>query len=111
GPVFTELSLKRFGNAESFGFAPYPLWFMFSGASANETGFAVGFVGVEAKTEADFDRHTGSILEFDWNGNPLRRFILPAEATAFDIDYSNNAIYTIENRPDPTLVKYSITND
>ncbi len=110
GPIFPELSLKKFGDDSSFGFAPYPLWFMFSGASANETGFAVGFVGVEAKTESDFDRHIGSILEFDWDGNPRRRFILPAEATAFDIDYSNNAIYTIENRPDPTLVKYSITD-
>ncbi len=110
GPVFPELSLKKFGDDSSFGFAPYPLWFMFSGASANETGFAVGFVGVEAKTESDLDRHIGSILEFDWDGNPRRRFILPAEATAFDIDYSNNAIYTIENRPDPTLVKYSIAN-
>ncbi|MDE6263825.1 MAG: TolB-like 6-bladed beta-propeller domain-containing protein, partial [Paramuribaculum sp.] len=85
-----------------------PLWFMFSGVSADSTRFAVGFVGVEAKSETDFDRRTGSILEFDWDGNPRRQFILPTEVCAFDIDYSNNAIYTIENRPTPTLVKYSI---
>lgn len=110
GPVFPELKIVSYGGSMGIGYSPSPLWFMFFGACASEDSFAVGFIGVEARTEIDFNRGINSILEFDWEGNPQRRFILPMEATAFDIDYSNNILYTIENLPDPTLVRYNLKN-
>jgi len=110
GPVFPELKIVSYGGSMGIGYSPSPLWFMFFGACASEDSFAVGFIGVEARTETDFNRGINSILEFDWEGNPQRRFILPMEATAFDIDYSNNILYTIENLPDPTLVRYNLKN-
>lgn len=110
GPVFPELKIVSYGGSMGIGYSPKPLWFMFFNACASEDCFAVGYIGVEAKTKADFDRGINSILEFDWNGQPQRRLLLPSEATTFDIDYSNNILYTIENRPDPTLVRYNLKN-
>jgi len=109
GPVFPELKIVSYGGSMDSGF-PRPLWFMFSNASAAEDSFAVGYIGVEAKTDADFERGINSILEFDWNGQPQRRLLLPSEAMTFDIDYTNNILYTVENLPDPTLVRYNLKN-
>lgn len=110
GPVFPELKMKQFGMPGAMGQSPSPLWFLFSGVCATDKACAIGYIGVEVKKDADFDRQINSILEFDWDGKPMRRFLLPHEAYAFDIDFSNNVIYSIENRPDPTLVKYVISH-
>lgn len=110
GPVFPELSIKSYGGDMGIGYATSPLWFMFSGVNASDEAFHVGYIGVEVKSNDDFSRQINSILEFDWNGKPQRRFILASEAMTFTVDNANNMLYTVEDRPDATLVQYKLAD-
>lgn len=108
GPVQAEIAVKS--NDAGFGYVMSltPLWLMFSGVTASDDCFAVGYIGVEIKNQDDFQRESNSILEFDWDGRPLRRFVPENEFVAFDIDFENGYLYTIENRPEPELIRYKL---
>lgn len=108
GPVEADIEVKKFERGEAYSFALRPLWLMFYGISAGPDSFYVGYQGVKVEKEEDFAHEINSILEFDWNGNRKRAFKPENEVDIFDIDYKNGILYTIENRPDPTLIKYNI---
>lgn len=90
-------------------FVQQPMLFMFDGEAAGDDSFFVGYVGVEPKTDDDFDKHINSLLEFDWSGKPLRRFVFEKDVMAFDIDFKNKRVYTLENTPEPTIWCYSLS--
>lgn len=108
GPEHPELAVARFGNevVQTIGISPQ--WFMFGDVTASDSLIHVGYIGAEVKSKADFERQTGSVLEFDSQGRPLRRLMLPAEAWAFAVDYRSGTLYTVEERPELTLVKYQL---
>lgn len=105
-PLEEELVIKESVRGIGRAYNPYPMWFVFSGVRAYDNGFAVGFIGVKPKSRDDFNAGIKKILELDWAGNPKRSFSFDESITTFEIDVKNNIIYTIEDRPDPTLVKY-----
>lgn len=105
-PLDKDIEIKKSGRGNGYTYNPQPMWFMFSDVSADDNGFAVGYIGVEVKTKEDFNRGIRRLLEFDWDGNPRRSFSFGEDVTTFDVDFNNRIIYTIENRPDPTLVRY-----
>lgn len=85
-----------------------PLWLYLSGVSAGSESFCVGYVGVKVTCKEDYQRKTNSILEFDYNGKPLRRYKFDNDLMSFDIDFKNRIIYTIELQDDPVIKKYSL---
>ena len=87
---------------------PSPFWLISSGERAMPDSFVVGYIRVMVKNDEDFTRHIGSLIEFDWEGKPQRHFMLGEEAVAFDFDCKNGYLYTIENPPEATLIRYTL---
>lgn len=107
-PWANDVVIEKIYRGEGFSCNPKPFWHLYSGVSAGNNSFAVGLVGVRIESESDYDKQTGKLLEFDWNGNPKRAFVPASELSMFDIDFKNGYIYTIENDPDPALFRYKI---
>lgn len=107
-PIKDDIKIVRYNRRNGVSYNPDPLWFIFSQLSACEQSFMVGYVGVKPEQAEDFDRQISQLLEFDWYGKPLKRYLLNSEALAFDVDFKNNTIYTVEYNPDPILVKYDL---
>lgn len=85
-----------------------PFWIYFKCVSAGPDTFSVGYIGTKVKKEDDFEKKINRILEFDYSGKPLRCFSFDHDIDAFDIDYSNRIIYTIEEKDDPLIMKYTL---
>ena len=107
-PIDGKIEIVGQDRGMGVSYNPSPFWLISSGVSAMPDSFAVGYIGVMVKNDEDFMRHIGSLLEFDWEGKPKRRFMLGEEAVAFDFDSKNGYLYTIENRPEATLVRYKL---
>ena len=54
------------------------------------------------------DRDKPRIHVYDYNGNPIKEYILPKSATAFDFDKINGFLYT-HNYDDGQVVRYKAT--
>lgn len=108
GPIEVRSEIKDDSSSGMNRMSQIPLWFIYDGICAGPSTFVVGYIGIEVKEEKDFDRHIGRLLEFDWAGNPLRSYRLPDEIMAFDIDFKNGRLYTIENCPEPSVVCYDV---
>ena len=107
-PLDKEIEIKRIDYDMGYSYEPQPLWFTFADAYAGDKNFTVGFKGVEVKSDEDFERGIKKVLEFNWDGKPQRSFSFGDEIVTYAIDFNNNILYTIENRPEPTLVKYQL---
>lgn len=107
-PLAKDVTIEKKYRGGGFSCIPKPFWHLYSGVSAGKDSFVVGLVGVRIESDSDYDRQTGTLLEFDWNGNPKRAFVPASELSMFDIDFENGYIYTIENDPDPVLFRYKI---
>ena len=109
GPVTVDAEIVGQDTPMGTMYAQKPMWTVFDGITAGPESFYVGYIGVKIQSEQDLDRTISRILEFDYEGKPMRCFTFSHDITAFDVDNDNNAIYTIENRPEPTIVKYSLS--
>lgn len=107
-PLAKDVTIEQEYRGNGVSCIPKPFWHLYSGVSAGKDSFVVGLVGVRLESDSDYDRQTGTLLEFDWNGNPKRAFVPASELSMFDIDFENGYIYTIENDPDPVLFRYKI---
>lgn len=105
-PIGDDIKILKSNRGNGISYNPSPLWFMFSHVSTCEQSFIVGYIGVKVEKDEDFDRQISQLLEFDWDGKPLNQYLLNSEALAFDVDFKNHIIYTVENNPDPILMKY-----
>lgn len=85
-----------------------PMWFYYSCLSAGPKTFAVGYIGTKVEKDEDFEKKINRILEFDYSGKPLRSYNFSHDIEAFDIDYANRILYTIEERDEPVIMKYSL---
>lgn len=110
GPVAVDAKIVGQDTPMGTMYAQKPMWIVFDGITAGSESFYVGYIGVKIQSEQDLDRTISRILEFDYDGKPVRCFTFSHDITAFDVDSENNAIYTIENRPEPTIVKYPINH-
>lgn len=107
-PIDEQLEVKKRVMGDQAMCYISPMWFMFSNVKTLPESFAVGYIGIKIEKEEDYDRRIGNILEFDYDGKPLRSFVPAQEAMTFDFDPKGRYLYTIENRPDPILVRYSL---
>ena len=106
----TDLDVEIVAKETPYGsyFAQDPMVFMYESVSAGDDSFFVGYNGVEPKTEEDFGSGINSLLEFEWTGKPLRRIFFEKDIVAFDIDFKNKLIYTLENDPEPAIYRYNL---
>ncbi len=107
-PLAKDVVFEKISRGEGFSCTPKPFWHLYSGVSAGKDSFVAGFVGVKIESDSDYDKFCGKLLEFGWSGEPKRAFIPASEAVLFDVDFDNGYIYTIENDPDPVLVRYKM---
>lgn len=101
-----NIHIETIANGSVSMSMPKPLWLMYSQVRAYESSFMVGYIGVEVRSDSDMDRNIKYILEFDWNGKPLRKYSFEREIISFDLDEKNGILYTIEDNPDPIIMKY-----
>lgn len=87
---------------------PKPLWLYFKDVSAGPETFCVGYIGRKVTCPEDYQHYINSILEFDYKGNPIKRYKFDHEIFAFDVDFDNRIIYTIELQDDPVIKKYNM---
>lgn len=81
--------------------------FVFADVRVFDDFFGVLYIN---QTERDCEitrKKTPSVLLFDWTGNPLTELKLDHHATAFDIDFVNNELYTLDLKSDE-FAKYDI---
>lgn len=103
-----NIHIETMANGSVSMSMPKPFWLMYSQARAFESSFMVGYIGVEVKSDSDMDRNIKYILEFDWDGKPLRKYSFEREIISFDFDEKNGILFTIENNPDPVIMKYEV---
>jgi hypothetical protein len=60
------------------------------------------------KMLADPDRTCSHLLVFDWNGNPIKRYLLDTPVSAFCINSQGTKLYGIAFTPDTTIVQYDL---
>ena len=48
------------------------------------------------------------IYVFDWNGEPVKKYLLNIPITQLCLDYHSNELYGFANLPNPTLVKFKL---
>ncbi|MCM1354990.1 MAG: TolB-like 6-bladed beta-propeller domain-containing protein [Staphylococcus sp.] len=107
-PVDDGIKIEKSERGIGVSYNPRPMWFMFSRVSAGDKSFLVGYIGVKAEKDEDFNRGIGKVLEFDWKGQPVKQYVFGNEAIAFDADFQNGYLYTVENNPDPILMRYKL---
>ena len=107
-PLKEDIKIVELNRGGGISYVPSPLWFLFSQVAASKRSFIVGHIGVKVEKDEDFNRYISQLLEFDWQGQPMNLYHLTSEAVAFDIDFENGFIYTVENNPDPVLMRYKI---
>lgn len=108
GPIEMETEVKKIESPIGVRYGQKPGWNLFCGVSATDSGFWVGYIGMRLEKREDVSRGISAILSFAWDGTPRRMYRLGEEVVAFDIDEQGNALYAIANRPDPTIVRYSL---
>lgn len=50
----------------------------------------------------------GTIYVFDWEGNPVQKYILNIPITCFCVNPNDTELFAFSNMPEPTLVKFSM---
>ncbi|ATA75891.1 MULTISPECIES: BF3164 family lipoprotein [Capnocytophaga] len=71
--------------------------------------FGVMFINEKEKNYQTNRENLPTIFLFDWEGNPLIELKLDHLATSFDIDFTNNKLYTLDSLSDEMFV-YDITH-
>lgn len=107
-PVDEPIELDKYEIGQAVSYNPKPFWLMFSGVDVTDKSFFVGYVGVKVEKPEDMQKNMTSILEFDLNGNPLRRLEFGNDMVTFSFSSDGKKLYTVENAPDPTLFEYNL---
>lgn len=108
GPQGIDPSVKTIKTPVGVSSYLDPMYFIFSGAVSNDRQFMVGYIGVCVQNESDFGEQVGSVLSFDWKGRPQKAYDFESDIVSFDMDWKNNVMYCIENRPEPEIVAYRL---
>lgn len=108
GPQGIDPGIKVIGSDAGARFVQDPMWFVFNDVVSDNDGFAVGYIGISPKTDADFDAGINTILTFDWKGRPQKAYKLESDAVSFDIDRRNGRMYCLVNTPEPVIMVYDL---
>ncbi len=79
---------------------------VFSGSSASDSGFMVGFAGEKNNNIHGFIG-VKELLLFDWSGRCLERYLLPFRVLSFDVDWPHRKVFAITAESEPRLVSLS----
>lgn len=85
-----------------------PLCLVYSDIVSDNRQFMVGYIGVRVKSESDLGETIGTVLSFDWKGNPLKAYTFESDILSFDMDWKNNVMYCLANRPEPQIILYDL---
>lgn len=108
GPVEQNATVRRHDVGIGYRYVQTPMWFMYNGNSAGDTGFYVGFTGTEIKAKEDLNSYPKTILSFDWKGKPLKAYHFESPIINFTVDEGNGFLYAIQEMPDPVVVRYTL---
>lgn len=108
GPIEQNAKVRRQDIGMGYRYIQTPIWFMYNGNSADNSGFYVGFSGSEIKAKEDLGTYPQTILSFDWNGNPRKAYHFDSPIINFTIDEKNGVLYAIQDMPDPVVVRYTL---
>lgn len=103
---------RSFGMGVVYAFDPNK--HSYSGITATDSGFYVGRLGVDLRTEEDLLKGISAIYFFSWSGEPETRYVLDEELTTFAVDEKNGIIYGVTNSDgtkEPELVSFAIPHD
>ena len=107
-PIDAPIELKSFEAGGAVSYNPAPFWLMFSDVEATRESFFVGYIGAKVESPSDLDKQINSILEFDWDGNPLKILKFSNDVVTFSVSKDGKTLYTVENAPDPALFEYQL---
>ena len=62
---------------------------------AKKEEFWIMYEGVYMKQDKSADIKSSTLMSFDWDGNPLDKYIIQADIMCFDVDESRGLIYAI----------------
>jgi hypothetical protein len=64
----------------------------------------------DAAKDASFEeKHISNlILVFDWNGEPVKKYILDAKVKAFTVSEDEKRIFAVYNNPDPEIIYFDL---
>lgn len=68
----------------------------------------IGYIGIRVESEEDFARQTNTVLSFGWDGKPLKAYEFESDIVSFDMDWKNNRMYCLANRPEPEILVYDL---
>lgn len=108
GPQGIEPAIKTVKTEMGVFFGQDPLCLVYSNAVSDDRQFMVGYIGVCVEDESDLEEKIGTVLSFDWKGRPLKAYEFESDIVSFDMDWENNVMYCLANRPEPEIVIYHL---
>lgn len=106
GPGKTKSTVMRSVVSGGVMYTIKPAIRVFSGSSASDSGFMVGFAGEKDNDIHDF-KGVKELLLFDWSGKCLERYLLPFRVLSFDVDWPHRKVFAITAESEPRLVSLS----
>ncbi|MDE6483324.1 MAG: TolB-like 6-bladed beta-propeller domain-containing protein [Rikenellaceae bacterium] len=103
GPIEIDSKIEK----TQYGAFQTPLWLILRNLNVCDDGFAVRFMGIKPYVDDSFNEDE-SLLFFDWEGNPTKRFKLGRKITAFTVDFKSMTLYVLMDDPEPMVVKYAL---
>lgn len=103
GPIEIDSKIEK----TQYGAFQTPLWLILRNLNVCDDGFAVRFMGIKPYVDDSFNEDE-SLLFFDWEGNPTKRFKLGRKITAFTVDFKSMTLYALMDDPEPMVVKYAL---
>lgn len=108
GPQGIDPAIKTVNTELGATFYQDPLWMIFSNAVSDNDHLMIGYIGVCVESEEDFERQINTVLSFGWDGRPLKAYEFESDIVSFDMDWKNNRMYCLANRPEPEIIVYDL---
>ena len=108
GPQGVEPAIKAVSTGLGTAFHQDPLWLIFNNPVSDNDRLMIGYIGIRVESEEDFARQTNTVLSFGWDGKPLKAYEFESDIVSFDMDWKNNRMYCLANRPEPEILVYDL---
>lgn len=105
GPEPFVPQVERVSDGLASYYSQKPPKDVFRTLSVSDKGFLVGYIGHLNTSRDEPVKTTRELLYFSWNGDLIRRYILPEQLAYFDVDWENGRMCGITFEVEPKLVQ------
>lgn len=110
GPMPVSGEIEKVENDNYYSYSQKPKCHMWDGIEIKNKSIYAGFNGY-CRFPGEENNNPGvkRIYSFSIKDGPQKIYCFDSPIDAFTVDEDNNVIYTIQNNPEPSIMKYNLT--